>query len=111
MASTVSAPGNAADDRSKRRIGREEERERLLKQIKRGLDEIDVEMRAFTEAYSRFLASGAECDDRLASWTKFFNEVALVSEDREEQDASNKRTKTTRTVSSSSRTARDTNNE
>jgi hypothetical protein len=78
------AASTSAEDRKRRREGREEERERLLKQIHRGLDEIDAELRNFAEAYSKFVGAGGECDERLASWTKFFNEVALVSEDRVE---------------------------
>ena len=72
------------EKRKKRRLGRDEERARLLRQIERGLVEADKEMRTFIDSYSKFVASGSEIDSRLASWTKFFNEVSLVSEERTE---------------------------
>jgi hypothetical protein len=72
----------ADEEKRKRQQEREEERERLLRQIERGLAEIQKEMRNFSETYTRFVQSGGEIDDRLASWTRFFNEISLVSEER-----------------------------
>ena len=78
-----------ADEERKRRkqLGREEERERLLRQIERGLVEVQQEMRTFSESYTKFVASGGEVDQRLASWTRFFNDISLVSEERKDDGA------------------------
>lgn len=75
-----------ADNKNKRmkRAERKEERERYLKQIDRGLVDVQKELKRFTESYSKLVSMGADVDDRLVSWSKFFNEISLVSEERED---------------------------
>jgi succinate dehydrogenase flavin-adding protein (antitoxin of CptAB toxin-antitoxin module) len=63
-------------------VARNEEKLRLLNQIERGLVEVDKEMKLFREAYEKFLQSGEDFDRRLSSWSKFFNDVSLVSQER-----------------------------
>lgn len=68
----------------KRRKQQLEEKARLLSQIDRGLVEIKQEMTKFQENYLRFLESGDVCETKIASWGRFFKDISLVSEDREE---------------------------
>ena len=72
------------DQRENRRKQRLEEKVRLLNQIDRGLVEVKQEMAKLQENYLRFLDSGDVCETKIASWGRFFKDISLVSEDREE---------------------------
>ena len=76
--------GQMEDERrKKRRLAREEERTRLLNQIDRGLVEAAKEIKVVAANYSKLVQDGTDMDERLTSWGRFFNDISLVSEERE----------------------------
>ena len=69
------------DRRKKRKLARDEEKSRMLAQIDRGLIEANKEMKLLLTNYQKLLEGGADMDERLLSWQRFFNDVSLVSEE------------------------------
>ena len=72
-----------------RQAERRVEKERLVNEVKRGLDDIEKELAEFIQVYQNFLLDGGEVKTRLESWSRFFKDVSFVSEERSE-DGDNK---------------------